>query len=74
MMDAKAATKSSGRQPQHTAATAATPSRPTAPAICLCPRCQGHKTEKELYNACVVLERTCGACDGLGVLLGASSA
>jgi uncharacterized protein (DUF983 family) len=36
--------------------------------IRLCPRCQGHRTEKQLYNSFMVLERSCGACDGLGVV------
>lgn len=38
--------------------------------IKLCPRCQGHRIEKVLYNnGTVVLEQNCAMCDGEGVLV-----
>lgn len=36
-------------------------------AIHLCPRCQGHRLERVLYNS-MVLEQNCPECDGEGVV------
>jgi hypothetical protein len=40
---------------------------PHRASIQLCPRCQGHRIEKVLYNS-MVLERNCSECDGEGVV------
>lgn len=34
----------------------------------VCNACQGHRIEKVVYNTFMVLERTCSACDGEGVV------